>query len=204
MRLSLFTGLASLAAVAIAQDSSSTTSAASSSAIAVSTSSPVLSTTSSAAAVSSAAATAITVALDGSAQFTAINAAIAAAQNSAIPSVVVKAGTYSESIVIQGTQTVSILGPSASSYAGNQVVIAAPAAIGVVSFNTQKSTGVTFKNVNITNTAAAGSKAPAVSVAGLNMGFYNCALISTGTGVYTATLGTAMYVSPFSVQSVGS
>ncbi|KAK0891512.1 hypothetical protein LTS16_025560 [Friedmanniomyces endolithicus] len=205
MRLDLLTGLASLAAVVIAQNSNSTTSAVSSSAIAGSTSSPVLSTssaaiaptTSSFVAVSSAAATAITVALDGSAQFTAINAAIAAAQNSAIPSVVVKAGTYSESIVIQGTQTVSILGPSASSYAANQVVIAAPAALGVVSFNTQKSTGVTFKNVNITNTGAAGTKAPAVSVAGVNMGFYNCALVSPGIGVYTATLGTAIIANSY-------
>jgi len=138
--------------------------------------------------------TALTVALDGSAQFTAINAAIAAAQNSGLPSVVVQPGTYPETLVIQGSQTVSILGPSASSYAGNQVLIAAAApTTGVVSFNTQKSQGVTFKNVNITNTApGASSKAPAVSMSGMNMAFYDCALVSSGTGVYTASYGTTL------------
>jgi len=117
-----------------------------------------------------------------------------AAQNSGIPSVVLQAGTYTEAITIQGTQTLTIAGPSASSYAGNQVVIAAAAAsTGVVSFNMQKSTGITFKNVNITNTLSpAGSKAPAVNMYGMNMGFYNCALISTGVGVYTASFGTTM------------
>ncbi|KAK3107953.1 hypothetical protein LTR53_017988, partial [Teratosphaeriaceae sp. CCFEE 6253] len=108
------------------------------------------------------------------------------------PTVSVQAGTYSEAITIQGTQTVTIAGPSASSYAGNQVAIAASATGGVVSFNTQKSTGVTFKNVNITNNAAAGTKAPAVNMYGMNMAFYNCALISTGTGVYTASFGTTI------------
>ncbi|OQO06498.1 hypothetical protein B0A48_08281 [Cryoendolithus antarcticus] len=122
--------------------------------------------------------------------FTAINAAVGAAQNSAIPTVSILAGTYSESIVIQGTQTVTLVGPSASNVAGNQVVIAAAATAGVVSFNTQKSLGVTFRNINITNTiTVAGNKAAAVSLVGSNMGFYNVALVSGGLGAYTSSLG---------------
>ena len=175
-------GLVACAGIAAAASSSNST-------VAVTSSTSI---TASASSTGSGSATAVTVATDGSAQYTAINAAIAAAQNSALPSVVVKAGTYSESLVIQGTQTVTVVGPSASSYAGNQVVIAAAPTSGVVSFNTQGSKGVTFKNVNITNTAAAGSKAPAVAMSGVNMAFYNCALVSAGTGVYTASFGTTL------------
>lgn len=142
--------------------------------------------------------TAVTVALDGSAQFTAVNAAIAAAQNSAIPSVVVQAGVYSESIIIQGTQTVTILGPTASSYAQNQVVIAAPAPSGVVSFNTQKSNGIVLRNVNLTNTiSSASAKAPAFFAYGSNMLLDTVALVSGGIGVYQAGFGTTMITNSY-------
>jgi hypothetical protein len=93
--------------------------------------------------------------------------------------------------VVQGTQTVTIAGPSASNVAGNQVVIAAAATNGVVSFNTQKSSGVTFRNVNITNSGPAGAKGPAVSLVGANMAFYQVALVSAGTGVYSSSLGSS-------------
>ncbi|KAK3637774.1 hypothetical protein LTR56_011980 [Elasticomyces elasticus] len=145
--------------------------------------------------VNSASGSVVTVAQDGSSQFTAINAAVSFAQVSGFPTVSVLPGTYSETIAIQGTQTVTIAGPSASNYAANQVVVAAAptGTAGVVSFNTQQSTGVTFKNINITNTLSpAGGKAPAVTMYGKNMAFYNCALISTGTGVYTASFGTTL------------
>lgn len=183
---------ASLAGLVAAQSSTSPISSSgpssSSSLSAIQTSTLASSTSSSPSAGS---VTALTVALDGSAQFTAINAAIAAAQNSGLPSVVVQPGTYSETLVFQGSQTVSIIGPSASSYAGNQVLIAAAApSPGVVSFNTQKSQGVTFKNINITNTTpGASNKSPAVSMSGMNMAFYNCALVSSGQGAYTASYG---------------
>jgi hypothetical protein len=142
--------------------------------------------------------TAVTVALDGSSQFTAINLAIAAAQNSAIPSVVVQAGIYTESIIIQGTQAVTVSGPSASSYAQNQVVIAAPAPSGVVSFNTQKSNGIVLRNLNITNTiSTATAKAPAFSAYGSNMLLDTVALVSGGVGVYTANYGTTMIANSY-------
>lgn len=142
--------------------------------------------------------TAVTVALDGSAQFTAINLAIAAAQNSAIPSVVVQAGVYSESIIIQGTQTVTISGPTASSYAQNQVVIAAAAPSGVVSFNTQKSNGIVIRNVNLTNTiSSASAKAPAFFAYGSNMLLDTVALVSGGIGVYQSGFGTTMIANSY-------
>jgi len=180
MRSTILGGLAGLAALVYAQSDNSTISATSA-------------TSSSSAASTTGKPTAITVATDGSGQYTAINAAVAAAQNSAIPSVVVQAGTYSESIVIQGTQTVTIAGPTASSYAGNQVVVAAAATGGVVSFNTQKSQGIVIRNINITNTiASASSKAPAFAAYGSNMLLDTVSLVSQGVGVYTANFGTTL------------
>lgn len=187
---------ASVSSTAVSSGSSSLTSSTSSSSASL-TGSPAASSTSSSLASSSTSIassasttskpTAVTVAADGSAQFTAINAAIAAAQNSAIPTVSVLSGMYSESIIIQGTQTVTIVGPTASSYVDNQVVIAAAATNGVVSFNTQNSNGITLRNVNITNTgSSASTKAPAFNAYGSNMLLDTVALVSGGTAVYQA------------------
>jgi pectin methylesterase-like acyl-CoA thioesterase len=55
--------------------------------------------------ISSAAQSAITVATDGSGQFTAINAAVDAAQNSGIPTVTVLPGTYTEAVTVLGSAT---------------------------------------------------------------------------------------------------
>jgi hypothetical protein len=106
---------------------------------------------------------------------------------------VVKAGTYSESIIVQGTQAVTVVGPTASSYAMNQVVIAAPAPSGVVSFNTQKSNGIVLRNVNLTNTISdVNLKAPAFYAYGSNMLLDTVALVSGGQGVYQAGFGTTL------------
>ena len=185
-------GSAALATIASSTASSLSSTASSSSTL----SSSAASTTSPTSATSKP--TAVTVALDGSAQFTAINIAIAAAQNSAIPSVVVAPGVYSESIIIQGTQTVTVSGPTASSYAQNQVVIAAPAPSGVVSFNTQKSNGIVLRNVNLTNTIfTATAKAPAFYAYGSNMLLDTVALVSGGLGAYTAGFGTTMITNSY-------
>lgn len=191
--------VSSTASQASSSSSGSSTSGSSASTSVVSSSSATSSTASSTSASSATSkATAITVAFDGSAQFTAINSAIAAAQNSAIPSVVVQAGVYSESIIIQGTQTVTISGPSASSYAQNQVVIAAPASGGVVSFNTQKSNGIVLRNVNLTNTISTPSaKAPAFYAYGSNMLLDTVALVSGGIGVYQSGFGTTMITNSY-------
>lgn len=110
----------------------------------------------------------------------------------------VQAGVYSESIVIQGTQTVTIVGPTASSYAMNQVVIAAAAPGGVVSFNTQKSNGIVLRNVNLTNTiSSASTKAPAFYAYGSNMLLDTVALVSGGSAVYQAGFGTTVIANSY-------
>jgi pectin methylesterase-like acyl-CoA thioesterase len=138
----------------------------------------------------------ITVAADGSAQFTAINAAVAAAQNSGIPTVSVLAGTYSEAVTILGTATVTILGPSptgVADYSENEVTIAAPTT--PFSINTSNVKGVTVRNINIFNSAttSAGTNAVAVSLRGSNVAFYGCSIISPGATAISATYGLAFF-----------
>lgn len=140
---------------------------------------------------SSTQATAITVATDDSGQFTAIGAAVTAAQNSGIATVSVMAGTYTEAVMIPGTQTVTIVGPTASSYAQNQVVITTSGSNGAIGFGTSNSIGATFKYLNFTNTATSGT-APAAFVKGSNIAFYGCSLISSSTGVYYSSYSTAL------------
>jgi hypothetical protein len=107
--------------------------------------------------------------------------------------VIVHAGEYSETVLIQGTQTLTIVGPTASSFTGNQVNIAASAPSGVVAFNTQKSNGIVFRNINITNTiSVTNAKAPAMLMSGSSMLLDTVALISGGIGVYQAGLGTTL------------
>jgi pectin methylesterase-like acyl-CoA thioesterase len=146
-------------------------------------------------------ATAITVAttLGGSAQFTAINAAISAAQNSGIPTVVVKAGTYSEIISIGGPQTVTVVGPTASSVAQNQVNIVAfsnTSNTGVLNVASGVTNGITLRNLNLTNTANVGT-APAVAIRGSKHGFYTCAFVSGGVGAFFFSLGTALVANSY-------
>ncbi|KAH0261026.1 pectin lyase-like protein, partial [Aureobasidium melanogenum] len=204
MRTSILSSVFGMAAFAACQNStigSSTFASPTTSLIASSSSSSLLvsstsSTIASSATSSSPLATAITVALDGSAQFTAINAAVNAAQNSGVPTVVVKAGTYSESIAVSGTQTVTIVGPTASSVAQNQVNIVASGTNGVVNIATSNTQGVTLKNLNLTNLATSGT-APAVSVRGSKHGIYNCALVSSSYGVYYSAYGFALIASSY-------
>ncbi|KEQ83848.1 pectin lyase-like protein [Aureobasidium pullulans EXF-150] len=206
MRTSFLSSIAGLAALAVCQsstdDSSSSslvaTSSSSSSLVTSRSSSSSLVSSSSSTVVSSASSsvTALTVATDASGQYTAINAAISAAQNSGIPTVVVKAGTYSEAIAVSGTQTVTVVGPSASSVAQNQVNVIASGSNGVVNIATSSTKGVTFKNLNLTNAATDGT-APAVYIRGSKHGFYNCALISGSTGVYFSSYGTALIANSY-------
>jgi hypothetical protein len=84
---------AALAGFVIAQSSNSTTSITSLNTVA-SRASSILSLS----ATTSSAVSAITVALDGSGQYTAINAAISAAQNSGVPTVTVLPGKRASSV----------------------------------------------------------------------------------------------------------
>lgn len=204
MRNSILSSIAGLAAVVACQSNSTITSSSTLSSSTTSLTSSVSSTTSLASSSSSTASsslasssiTALTVATDGSAQFTAINAAISAAQVSGIPTVSVKAGTYSEAVTVGGSQTVTVVGPTASSFAQNQVVISASGSNGVVNIGSSATKGVTFKNLNLTNTASTGT-APAVYIRGSKHAFYNCALVSSSTGVYYSSYGTALIASSY-------
>ncbi|CAD0092854.1 unnamed protein product [Aureobasidium mustum] len=180
MRTSILSSAFGMAALAACQNStigSSTFASSTTSLLTPSSSSsslilPISSTIASSGTLTSSLTSAYTVALDGSAQFTAINAAVNAAQIGSVPTVVVKAGTYTESIVIRGSQTVTIIGPTASSVAQNQVNVVASGQNGVVSFATSNTQGITLKNLNLTNSATSGL-APAVYIEGADKLFYN-------------------------------
>jgi pectin methylesterase-like acyl-CoA thioesterase len=135
---------------------------------------------------------AITVAADGSGQFTAINAAVLAAQNSAVPTVTILPGTYSEAVNVPGAATVTIVGATATAAADwsqNQVTIAYPGA--ALSIGTDSTNGVTLRNLNFVNTAvvAKDANAPAVAPRGRNIGFYGCSIISPGGQAVYASSG---------------
>jgi len=112
------------------------------------------------------------------------------AQNSGVPSVVVAAGTYS-TLTVAGTQTVTIVGPTATAVSDNSVVIASSGTVGSLVIGSNSIKGATFRNLNFTNTAASGV-GPAVAVRGSNIAFYGCALVSSAQGVYSASYGTAL------------
>ncbi|PNH58826.1 hypothetical protein VD0002_g8713 [Verticillium dahliae] len=134
---------------------------------------------------SAAAAEAVTVASDGSGQFTNINSAIAYAQANAVPTVTVLAGTYTEAIAIQATAAVTIVGETASTgktYSDNLVTITngASGTTPPINFLTSTSKGVTWKNVNIANANAA-STAGIAFLRGSKHAFYSCQLTAAGS-----------------------
>ncbi|KAJ4322503.1 hypothetical protein N0V94_002378 [Neodidymelliopsis sp. IMI 364377] len=139
---------------------------------------------------------AITVALDGSGQYTAINAAVSAAQNSGIPTVTVLPGTYSEAITVAGTSTVTIVGATATAAADwsqNQVVISNAAAVLTIGSSSAK--GVTLKNINFVNSASTGPSVNAVVLAlrGSNIAFYGCSIVSPGATAISASYGLTFF-----------
>ncbi|KKY13618.1 putative pectinesterase family protein [Diplodia seriata] len=143
----------------------------------------------------------ITVAIDGSGQFTAISPALSYAQNSGIPTVSVKAGTYTDSIIVQATAAVTIIGESSSSndYLQNKVVISNAGT--PLSWNTAASQGTTWKNINFITSNTA-STAAAVSLSGSKNAFYNCQFVSAGDlGISSSTGTTFVYNSYIEARS---
>ncbi|KAJ4329855.1 hypothetical protein N0V87_010508 [Didymella glomerata] len=144
-------------------------------------------------ATTSSASPAITVALDGSGQYTAINAAINAAQNSGVPTVTILPGTYTEAVTIYGTATVTLVGATATAAADwsqNQVVISNPAA--PLTIGTSNTKGVTLKNINFVTTAST-ANAVAVSLRGSNIAFYGCSIVSPGATAVTLSYGLTLF-----------
>lgn len=127
----------------------------------------------------------VVVATDSSGQFTAIGEAIAYAQRQGIPTVTVKAGTYTQAVTVSATPSVTIIGETASEndYAQNQVTISATNPL-VISVNVL---GITFSNINFVNTAT-GSYG-AAPIRGSKNAFYQCQFVSAGSLGITANLG---------------
>ncbi|KAJ5630616.1 Pectinesterase catalytic [Penicillium longicatenatum] len=134
---------------------------------------------------SSTSTTVVSVATDGSAQFTAIGDAILYAQSHGIPTVTVSAGTYTQAITISATPTVTVIGQSsdADDYSQNEVTITNAGTVLTVNNNVQQ---VAFKNVNFLNTATAYG---AMVLKGNKYAFYECQIVSTGTLGITASVG---------------
>jgi len=150
--------------------------------------------------------TAITVAADGSGQFTAINAAVLAAQNSAIPTVTVLPGTYSEFVSVTGAATVTIVGATATAAADwsqNQVTIAYPAVYpaAVLGIGSSSAKGVTIRNINLVNSlavsASSNTNAVVVAVRAYNIAFYGCSIVSPGALAVSSSLGLTFFANSY-------
>ncbi|KAI8932077.1 hypothetical protein NX059_010964 [Plenodomus lindquistii] len=158
---------------------------------------------SSSSATVSAAKTAITVAADGSAQFTAINAGISAAQASGIPTVTILSGVYTEAVTVLGSATVTIVGATATAAADwsqNQVTIKNLPSNTLPNFipfaiTTSANKGVTLRNLNIVSSLT--GNAPAISLQGANNALYGCSVVSSGAIAVSAAKGLAFIANSY-------
>jgi pectin methylesterase-like acyl-CoA thioesterase len=140
----------------------------------------------------------LTVATDGSGDYTAIGDAIKAAQTSGYPTVTVLAGTYTENVVIQATPTVTIVGEVSKKRDGSsQVVIdnggnANPA----LSFSTAGAAGITWRNIKFSNSQDGGSGG-AVFLRGSKNAFYNCEFFAVGSVAITGSYASAIVANSY-------
>ncbi|KAF4992699.1 hypothetical protein FGRMN_6985 [Fusarium graminum] len=141
----------------------------------------------------------LTVATDGSGDYTAIGDAIKAAQTSGYPTVTVLAGTYTENVVIQATPTVTIVGEVSRKRdsSSNQVVIdnggkADPA----LSFSTDAAAGITWRNIKFSNSQDKGSGG-AVFLRGSKNAFYDCQFVSVGAVAITGSYASAIVANSY-------
>ncbi|KAF5680489.1 pectinesterase [Fusarium circinatum] len=142
----------------------------------------------------------LTVAADGSGDYTAINDAIKAAQTSGCPTVTVLAGTYTENVVIQATPTVTIIGEVSNkrdvSSTPKVVIDNGGNANPAVSFSTASAAGITWKNIKFSNTQAGGSGG-AVSLRGSKNAFYNCQFYAAGIAAITGSYASAIVANSY-------
>ncbi|CAK7219936.1 hypothetical protein SEUCBS140593_004063 [Sporothrix eucalyptigena] len=151
---------------------------------------------------------AVTVAKDGSGQFTDINDAVHYAQVYSYPTVSVLPGTYTETVVVTGTATLTVIGAtstslarrdsgssgSADTYTKNAVTILVTSdssAVAPLSFGTSSSQGTTWHHINFVNSDAA-SSAGAASLRGFKHGFYGCQFVAAGTIGITGSYSSAL------------
>ncbi|KAF1937939.1 pectin lyase-like protein, partial [Clathrospora elynae] len=140
---------------------------------------------------------AVTVALDGSGQFTEINAAVSAAQNSGIPTITILPGNYTETVTVLGAATVTIVGTSPTGivdWSQNQVTISSPSIPFSIGSNSAK--GVTVRNINLVTTAVS-PNAVVLSLRGSNIAFYGCSIVSPGATAISASFGLAFFANSY-------
>ncbi|KKK18213.1 hypothetical protein AOCH_001923 [Aspergillus ochraceoroseus] len=137
--------------------------------------------------------TEVLVATDASGQFTAINDAISYAQSMGIPTVTVKAGTYTQAVTVSATATVTVIGESTSEsdYSQNQVTIATTSPL-TISANVL---AIAFRNINFVNTATGNYGAATLS--GSQNAFYGCQFVSAGSVGITAQPGLAVIANSY-------
>ncbi|KAK9785234.1 putative Pectin lyase fold/virulence factor [Seiridium cardinale] len=187
----------SLTFVVTSTDSSSSSS---SSIITSSSSSVVVPTSTSSSSTSSTStgsSSAVTVTPGG----TGIASAIAYAQSNGVPTVTIKAGTYTEAIVISATAAVTIVGEtntvkrrddgsSSADYSQNLVTIA-NAAAAPLTISSTSAKGATFRNINFSNTNSA-SVLGAVSLKGSQHAFYSCQFLAAGAVAIQGGISSAL------------
>ncbi|RBR24242.1 uncharacterized protein FIESC28_02975 [Fusarium coffeatum] len=141
----------------------------------------------------------LTVAADGSGDYTAINDAIKAAQTSGYPTVTVLAGTYTENVVIAATPAVTVLGATSKKRDGaSGVVIEAPTSNNnpALSFNNDAAAGISWKNIKFSNPLT-GNSAGAVFLRGSKNAFYNCEFVSAGIAAITGSYASAIIANSY-------
>ncbi|EWG52486.1 hypothetical protein FVEG_11228 [Fusarium verticillioides 7600] len=147
----------------------------------------------------------LTVAADGSGDYTAINDAIKAAQTSGYPTVTVLAGTYTENVVIQATPTVTIVGEVSNKRDVSSPPLVVidnggkanpPNANPALSFSTASAAGITWKNIKFSNSQAGGSGG-AVFLRGSKNAFYNCQFYAAGIAAITGSYASAIVANSY-------
>ncbi|CEI63109.1 hypothetical protein FVEN_g345 [Fusarium venenatum] len=139
----------------------------------------------------------LTVAADGSGDYTAINDAIKAAQTSGYPTVTVLAGTYTENVVIAATPTVTIVGEVSKKRDGSSGVVidnggnSNPA----LSFSTAAA-GITWRGIKFLNSLADNSVG-AVFLRGSKNAFYNCEIVSAGIAAITGSYASGIIANSY-------
>ncbi|KAK7736958.1 hypothetical protein SLS53_006713 [Cytospora paraplurivora] len=113
-----------------------------------------------------------------------------------IPTVYVKAGTYSEGIKVLGSAAVTVVGETTASddYNQNQVTVSSNGV--AMTINTDAVKGIVWKNINFVTTSTA-SPAYAVSLRGTKNAFYNCQIISGGSHAVYSTLGITLIANSY-------
>ncbi|KAH7148253.1 pectin lyase fold/virulence factor [Dactylonectria macrodidyma] len=151
------------------------------------------------------ASTVVTVATDGSGDYTAIGPAITYAQANAIPTVSVLAGTYTETIAVSATATVTIIGQTSTAtskkrdsnaWDANKVVVTNGGnAVRPLTINTNTK-GLTWRNLNFVNSNSA-STSGIVSLVGGKNAFYGCSFVSAGSVGFTGSLASGIIANSY-------